>query len=265
MLDITIGQYYETSSPIHKLDARTKLSVTLLFIVVLFFVTNFYGFLAAALFLLFVMLLSRIPLRYILRGLKPLVFIILITAVFNLFFTGGNVLWQWWIITITDEGLHNALFMCARLLLLVSATSLMTLSTSPIDLTDGMERGLSHVPFVKAYAHEISMMMSIALRFIPTLMEETDRIMKAQKSRGADFEGKGLIKKANSIIPILIPLFVSAFSRADDLALAMESRCYRGAVGRTKLKELVYHKRDAIAYVLALVVFGVMIATRFLF
>lgn len=263
MLDITIGQYYETDSPIHKLDARTKLFVALVYIIVLFFVKNFYGFLIGALALLLVMLLSKIPLRLILKGLKPLVFIVLITAAFNLFFTSGTVLWQWWIFKITDLGLHNALFMCARLMLLVSATSVLTLSTSPIDLTDGMEHGLSKLPFIRSYAHEISMMMSIALRFIPTLMEETDRIMKAQQSRGADFDGNGLIAKAKSIIPILIPLFVNAFSRAEDLALAMESRCYRGAEGRTKLKELRYKKADAIAYLFAFLIFAGMIAVGY--
>ena len=262
--DITIGQYYPTDSVIHRLDPRTKLNATLLYIIFLFVVNNLWGYLAAFLFLCFVTLLSKIPVKYLLRGLKPLLFIITLTVVINMFWTPGTVLYQWWIFKITDNGISNALNFGLRLILLVSGTSLMTLCTSTIALADGMETGMKKIPLVRRVSHEMSMMMSIALRFIPTLMDETDRIMKAQKSRGADFESGNIFKRAKSLIPILIPLFVSAFQRANELAMAMEARCYQGGNNRTRMKELVYTRADAVAYVVMLFVLGGFYATRYL-
>ncbi len=262
--DITIGQFYPTNSVIHRLDPRTKINATFLYIIFLFIINNLWGYLAALVFLSIVTLLSKIPVKYLLRGLKPLIFIILLTVVLNMFWTQGNVIWQLWIFKITDTGLTNAINMGFRLILLVTGTSIMTLSTSTIALTDGMESLMKKIPLVKRGAHELSMMMSIALRFIPTLTDETDRIMKAQKSRGADFESGNIISRAKSLIPILVPLFVSAFQRANELAMAMEARCYQGGNNRTRMKELKYEKIDAVAYVLIVLAMGALFATRYL-
>ena len=262
--DITIGQYYPTGSVIHQLDPRTKLNVTLLYIIFLFVVNNLVGYLVAFLFLVAMILLSKIPVRYVARGLKPLILIIVLTVVLNMFWTQGTVIAQFWIFKITDNGLRMAINMGVRLVLLVSGTSLMTLCTSTIALTDGMEMLMKKIPLVRRVAHELSMMMSIALRFIPTLTDETDRIMKAQKSRGADFESGKLISRAKAMIPILVPLFVSAFQRANELAMAMEARCYQGGSGRTRLKELKYARRDAVAYAISFAVMAILFATRFL-
>ena len=249
--DITIGQYYPTGSPIHKMDPRTKLMMTFLYVIMLFFAKNVYSFLFMFVLLSIAIKISKVPLSYILKGVKTLVFIIMFTVVLNMFMTpGDNVLWQWGIFKLTIEGIYNAVTMAIRLVLLVCGTSLMTLVTSPISLTDGMENLMGKVPILKNYAHELAMMMSIALRFIPTLMEETNRIINAQKSRGADFESGNLIRRAKALIPVLVPLFLSAFQRAEDLALAMEARCYRGGENRTRLKELKYTSLDRYAYMI---------------
>ena len=246
--DITIGQYYPSNSVIHRLDPRLKLTATFAFIISLFLFDTFYGYIIVTLFLLSVIKLSKVPLRFILRGLKAILVLLLFTTAFNLFFTPGETLVKWKFIRISEEGLYSAIFMGIRLTLLILGSSLMTFTTTPNQLTDGLEKLLRPLRHIKVPVHEIAMMMSIALRFIPILLEETDKIMKAQMARGADFESGGLLKRAKSLIPLLVPLFVSAFRRANDLAMAMEARCYRGGEGRTKMKPLHYHKRDATAY-----------------
>jgi len=246
--DITIGQYYPTGSVIHKLDPRVKIFVTFLYMILLFMIKSFIGFLGMFIMLIIPVIMSKVPVSYLIRGLKGLIFIILFTVCLNMFMTPGNVIYQIGFLKITDTGLNNAILMAVRLILLVTGTSLLTLVTSPISLTDGMERLMKKVPILKHYSHELAMMMSIALRFIPTLMEETTRIINAQKSRGADFESGNVIKRAKAFIPVLIPLFLSAFQRAEDLALAMEARCYRGGENRTRMKELKYQRIDFIAY-----------------
>ena len=262
--DITIGQYYPTDSVIHRLDARTKLLSTLMYIIFLFLVKNVWGYLAAFVMLTIAVILSKIPVGYVLRGLKAVVFILCLTVLINLFFTPGDVIWSYGIMKITEQGARMAFNVAFRLLLLISSTSLMTLCTDTITLTDGMEELMRKVPFVRRFAHELSMMMSIALRFIPTLSDETERIMKAQKSRGADFESGNIIRRAKALIPILVPLFVSAFQRANELAMAMEARCYRGAEGRTRLKELHYSKADIAAYILVMLALAGIYCTRYL-
>ena len=250
--DITIGQYYSADSVIHRLDPRVKLLGTLCFIVSLFVIKNWQGYLIAAAFLFSVIALCRVPVRFMIRGLKAIVLLLIIAGVVNLFFTPGEVLWSWKKLTITKEGIFMASTMVFRLICLIMGSSIMTLTTTPNNLTDGMEKGLRFLRIFKVPVHEIAMMMSIALRFIPILLEETDKIMKAQMARGADFESKNIIKKAKALIPLLVPLFVSAFRRANDLAMAMEARCYRGGEGRTKMKPLEYKKVDAAAYLVIL-------------
>lgn len=251
--DITLGQYYQTESVIHRLDPRVKLAGTLLFIVSLFFFKNFIGYLIAAGFLLLVIRLSHVPLRFMVKGMRAVLFLLLLTVVFNLFLTPGEPLVTLWKLTITKEGLWTAVTMAVRLSLLVVGSSVMTLTTTPNNLTDGMEKGLRPLKVFRIPVHEVAMMMSIALRFIPILMEETDKIMKAQIARGADFESGNIIRRARALVPLLVPLFISAFRRANDLAMAMEARCYRGGDGRTKMKPLVYQKRDRIAYLCILI------------
>lgn len=246
--DITLGQYYQTESVIHKLDPRVKLGGTLLYIISLFFFQNIWGYLAAALFLGIVIRLSKVPFQYMVKGMKAILFLLLITVVFNLFLTPGTPLVTVWKLTITYEGLKTAVFMTIRLTFLIIGSSVMTLTTTPNNLTDGMEKMMKPLKVFHVPVHEVAMMMSIALRFIPILLEETDKIMKAQIARGADFESGNLIKRAKALVPLLVPLFISAFRRANDLAMAMEARCYRGGAGRTKMKPLVYKKRDYIAY-----------------
>ncbi|HIT89119.1 MAG TPA: energy-coupling factor transporter transmembrane protein EcfT [Candidatus Merdenecus merdavium] len=246
--DITIGQFYPVESPIHKLDPRVKLMSTLLFIISLFVFDSFAGYVVATIFLFGVIKASRVPIKFILKGLKAVFFLLLITTVFNLFLTPGEPLFSLGFIKITKEGLRLSLFIALRLVYLIMGSSIMTLTTTPNDLTDGLEKALWPLRKIKVPVHEISMTMSIALRFIPILLEETDKIMKAQMARGADFEAKNIIKKAKSLIPLLVPLFVSAFRRANDLAMAMEARCYRGGEGRTKMKPLIYKKRDYLGY-----------------
>ena len=242
--DITIGQYFPGTSPIHRLDPRMKIVLTVAYIILLVTAQNAVGLAVGVLFLVLVYGISKIPPVMILRSLKPVVPIIVFTSVLNMFFIDGRVLFQWWILKLTAEGVKTAVFMSVRIVCLIAGTSLLTYTTSPIALTDGIERLCNPLKRFKLPVHELAMMMTIALRFIPTLIEETDKIMSAQKARGADLESGGLMQRARALIPILIPLFVSAFRRADELALAMECRCYRGGEGRTRMKQLKIHPRD---------------------
>ena len=244
--DITIGQYIPGESFIHKLDPRTKILITFLFIISLFIVDKFVGYIFVVAFLALVVYVAKISPRYLYKGLKPVFLLIALTAILNIFMLReGRLLFQLGFIKIYESGIKTALFMAIRLILLIMGTSVLTLTTSPIELTDGIERLLR--PIGKEIAHELAMMMTIALRFIPTLIDETDKIMKAQKARGADFESGGLVKKAKNLIPLLVPLFISSFRRADELAMAMEARCYRGGAGRTRMKILQFTSKDAIA------------------
>ena len=252
--DITLGQYYQGDSIVHKLDPRVKLIATIVYIISLFLYTNHvvvYGI--AFLFLALCIFLSKVPVKFILRGLKAIVFLLLFTSVFNLFLTKGEPVFTLWKLTITKEGIVNSVFIAIRLMLLIVGSSLMTLTTTPNQLTDGLEKLLKLLQKIRVPVHEIAMMMSIALRFIPILLEETDKIMKAQMARGADFESGNLFKKIKAMVPLLVPLFISAFRRANDLAMAMEARCYQGGDGRTKMKPLIYKKRDAFAYLILVV------------
>lgn len=261
--DITLGQYYQTDSVIHKLDPRVKLGGTFLFILALFCYKNFCGYLCAILFMVFVIKCSKVPFKFMVKGMKAIVFLLILTVGFNLFLTPGTPILSVWKLQITKEGVRIAVSMALRLTMLIIGSSLMTLTTTPNNLTDGLEKMLGFLKAFKIPVHEVAMMMSIALRFIPILMEETDKIMKAQIARGADFESGNLIKRAKALVPLLVPLFISAFRRANDLAMAMEARCYRGGEGRTKMKPLVYKKRDAAAYcVLALFVVGSIVIGR---
>lgn len=243
--NITLGQYIPGSSPLHRMDPRAKILLTILLIVAVFTADTFIGYAILFLFMGMTAAISKINPGYMLKGLKPIFYIILLTFFINLFFNGGEtVLFQWKFVRVTQEGLKSAVFMAMRLVLLVFGTQLLTLTTSPIALTDGLERLMKPFKKIGFPAHELAMMMSIALRFIPTLMEETDKIMKAQMARGADFESGNLVNRAKAMLPLLVPLFVSAFRRADELALAMESRCYRGGENRTRMKVLRFSKVD---------------------
>ena len=257
--DITIGQYFAGNSVIHRLDPRVKIIATLLFIIELFIVDNFMGFAIAAVCLGTVIAVSKVPFSFIVRGLKPIIIILLFTFTLNMFMIDGRILWQWGFLRITAEGLRTAVFMAVRLILLIIGSSMLTLCTRPLSLTDGIERLLSPFKRIGVPAHEIAMMMTIALRFIPTLLEETDKIMKAQQARGADFETGSLIRRAKSLIPILVPLFVSAFRIAQDLAMAMEARCYRGGENRTRMNEMKLKRRDYVAFVLQALFLAVII------
>ena len=260
--DITLGQYYPVDSVIHKLDPRTKLFATLLFIISVFSFDGIVGFIVMTAFLFGVIALSKVPLSFMLRGLKAIMILLVIAGLFNLFLTPGQVLWSIWKIHITREGLRNAVLMTIRMVYLIMGSSVMTLTTTPNQLTDGLEKALKPLQKINVPVHEIAMMMSIALRFIPILIEETDKIMKAQMARGADFETGGLVKKAKNMVPLLVPLFVSAFRRANDLALAMEARCYVGGEGRTKMIPLVYHKVDRLAYVVVIAYFVLLMVIK---
>ena len=246
--DITLGQYYQTESVIHKLDPRVKLGGTMLYIISLFLFESVWGYVLAALFLVAVIKMSKVPFKFMVRGMRAILFLLLLTVVFNLFLTPGEPLFTLWKLTVTKEGLSVAIFMAIRLTFLIIGSSIMTLTTTPNNLTDGMEKMLSPLKVLKVPVHEVAMMMSIALRFIPILLEETDKIMKAQIARGADFETGNLLQRAKAMVPLLVPLFISAFRRANDLAMAMEARCYRGGDGRTKMKPLVYKNCDFVAY-----------------
>ena len=261
--DITIGQYYPAKSVVHRLDPRVKLICTLLYLISLFLFSSIPGYLVATVFLVCVIHISNVPFSYIVKGLKPVLMLLMITVLFNLFLTRqGDVLFHAWIFTITEGGLRTAVYMAIRLVYLIIGSSLMTFTTTPNELTDGIEAVLHPLNKIHVPVHEIAMMMSIALRFIPILLEETDKIMKAQLARGADFESGNILQRAKSMVPILVPLFVSAFRRANDLAMAMEARCYRGGDGRTMMKPLRYKRRDyaayiiVIAYVVAVVAIG---------
>ena len=260
--DITIGQYYPADSVIHKLDPRVKLFATLIFIISLFSFKNVWGFLVATIFMFGFIELSKVPIGYMVKGLKAIVILMIITALFNLFLTSGKELVSFWIFTITYEGLRNAILMAIRLTYLILGTSVMTLTTTPNELTDGLEKALAPMNKIHVPVHEIAMMMSIALRFIPILLEETDKIMKAQIARGADFENGNLIQKVKNMVPLLVPLFISAFRRANDLAMAMEARCYHGGDNRTQMKPLKYKKRDHIAYLILFAYLAVAIGFR---
>ena len=260
--DITLGQYYPGESFVHRLDPRTKILATLVYLVSLFLVQSFTGFAFAAVCFILAVKVSKTPFSFILKGLKPILFIIIFTAFINLFMTPGEILWQWRFLKLTTEGIYRAFFMAIRLILLILGSSLLTLTTKPISLTDGLERMMAPLAKIGLPAHELAMMMTIALRFIPTLLEETDKIMKAQAARGADFESGNLMQRAKSLIPILVPLFVSAFRIAGDLAMAMEARCYRGGSGRTRMNAMKYSRADAVALLVLALYLALVIVSR---
>ena len=259
MREITLGQYYPVDSVLHRMDPRTKLFGTMVFIVSLFFANSLAAYGAATVFLILVIRLSKVPFGFMVRGLRAVMFLLLISVSFNLFLTPGTEIFRIGFLKMTWEGLRLAGFMALRLVYLVIGSSVMTLTTTPNQLTDGLEKGLGFLKRVGAPIHEVSMMMSIALRFIPILVEETDKIMKAQMARGADFESGNLVQKAKSMVPLLVPLFISAFRRATDLAMAMEARCYHGGEGRTKMKPLHYARWDYIGYLVYVVYFSAVI------
>ena len=258
--DITLGQYFPGNTVVHRLDTRTKILLVVVYIVALFQAKNWWGYGAVTLMTLGCMLLSRIKPRTMFKGVRPMMFIIALTALLNIFYTSGTPVLPGWIIT--WEGIARAVQMMLRIVLLISGTFLLTYTTSPIALTDGLERLLNPLKKLRVPVHEMTIMMSMALRFIPTLISETDKIMSAQKARGADFETGGLIHRAKALLPILVPLFVSAFKRADELAVAMESRCYHGGEGRTRMKQMKMHRRDAAALVLGAAFLALMIVLR---
>lgn len=261
--EITLGQYYTVDSFIHKLDPRVKLAGTFLFLISLFVVKSWTAYAVLAFLLCFFIRLSRVPFFFMIRGLKSVLFLLLLSVSFNLFLTPGKVIFHLAFLKMTREGLHIAAMMAVRLIMLVLSSSILTLTTTPNALTDGMEKGLSIFKVFHFPVHEIAMMMSIALRFIPILVEETDKIMKAQMARGADFESGGLFRRAKAMVPILVPLFVSAFRRAYDLALAMEARCYHGGEGRTKMKPLHYRRADYLSYLFLFLVLLLSVGSRF--
>lgn len=262
--DITIGQYYPTGSIIHKLDPRTKLLITFSLIVGLFIINKFIAYGVIISFIAAATVISRIPVKFMTKGLKPLMFIIIITFFVNMFMTGGEIIFTIGPLNLTREGLSQAIFMALRLILLVVGTSLLTLTTTPIQLTDGIEYMLNPFKKIGVPAHELAMMMTIALRFIPTLLEETDKIMKAQIARGADFESGNILSRAKSLVPLLVPLFISAFRRADELAMAMEARCYRGGDNRTRMKELRMTSKDSISIAITGAMIVLLVYTRFM-
>lgn len=263
--DITIGQYFPGDTIVHRLDPRIKILLTTLYIISLFFINTFFPYALVFLFVIFAIKLSKVPFKFVLKGLKPLRFIIIITFIINVFMTKGVVLYEIaGPIVITEEGLYQAIFMILRLVFLVTGTSILTLTTSPISLTDGIESLLDPFKKIGLPAHELAMMMTIALRFIPTLLEETDKIMKAQKARGADFESGNILNRAQNLVPLLVPLFINSFRRADDLATAMEARCYRGGENRTRLNELKLNKTDIIVLIVCIIYFAIIISFRFI-
>lgn len=260
--DITIGQYYRADSVLHRLDPRVKLIATFLFIISIFVFSGVVGTVLAAMFLVMVIALSKVPPGFMLRGLKPVFFFLCFTLLLNLFMVDGETALQLWKFTITWEGIRSAVQVGIRLVMLILGSSVMTLTTTPNQLTDGIESLLGPLKYIKVPVHEVAMMMSIALRFIPILLEETDKIMKAQSARCADFESGNMLRRAKSMIPVLVPLLMSAFRRANDLAMAMEARCYRGGDGRTKMKPLHYQGTDIAAYVVLIVYTGIQIVLK---
>lgn len=265
MRDISIGQYYPSNGILHRLDPRVKVLMLIGFIVLIFCTFNFFALGVIGALVAGTVLLSKVPVRLYLKSMKAIIIVILITSVLNLFYGSGKVLCEWWIFKITEDGIRNAIFVAVRIISLVAISSALTFTTSPTDLTDALERLMKPLGVFKIKTHEIAMMMTIALRFVPTLLEETDKIMSAQKARGADMESGNLAKRIKALVPVLIPLFVSAFRRAYDLAMAMECRCYRGGNGRTRMKQLHTQKRDYIAIFVALLVLaGVVLCNIFL-
>ncbi|MEG0291743.1 MAG: energy-coupling factor transporter transmembrane component T [Anaerovoracaceae bacterium] len=260
--DITLGQYYPGKSIVHKLDARIKIIATMVYIVALFIVDNFYGFAFAGAAVLLAVYISKVPISFILKGLKPIFFIIIFTFILNMFMMDGKIIATFWIFKITAEGLYRAIFMAIRLVLLIIGSSLLTLTTTPISLTDGIEYLLKPLGKLGFPAHEVAMMMTIALRFIPTLLEETDKIMKAQQARGADFETGNIFNRAKQLIPILVPLFISAFRIAQEMAMAMEARCYCGGENRTRMNGMKFQRRDIIFSVLIILFGGIVVLMR---
>nr|MCR5672491.1 energy-coupling factor transporter transmembrane protein EcfT [Lachnospiraceae bacterium] len=256
---------YPADSVLHRLDPRVKLCGTLVYVISLFLFQSFTGYIVATVFLVSMIVISRVPFGFMVRGLKAIFVLLILTAVLNAFLTPGRELLTFWKITITIEGVRLAAFMVLRLVYLIIGSSIMTLTTTPSSLTDGLEKGLGWLKVFRVPVHEIAMMMSIALTFIPVLLEETDKIMKAQQARGADFDSGNIIRRVRSLVPILVPLFVSAFRRANDLALAMESRCYRGGEGRTKMCPLKYVGRDYTAYAILFAYLTIMITVGILF
>lgn len=260
--EITLGQYFPVDSPIHRLDARVKIIGVFVFVIGVFLLDSFLAFAVVAALLGIVIKLSKVPISFMLRGLKPIFLILAFTFVLNMLLIDGEVLVKFWIFSITREGLERALFMAIRLVILILGSSLLTFATKPISLTDGIERMLRPLKPIGVPAHELAMMMTIALRFIPTLLEETDKIIKAQQARGADFETGNLLQRAKSMTPILVPLFISAFRIAQEMAMAMDSRCYHGGEHRTRMNEMRYGKWDAVAYVLIALFMAGCIAMR---
>ncbi len=263
--DITFGQYLYGTSAIHRLDPRLKIVCTVLYIIMLFASNNFVGIGFAAALCAVLFAVARVPLKMALRSIKPIIPIVIFTSVLNMFFMGGEPLVSFWIITITKQGVYFALILSLRIIALLAGSSLLTYTTSPIELTDGIERLLAPLSVFKLPVHELAMMMTIALRFIPTLIEETDKIMSAQKSRGADIDTGSFGSRIKALVPILVPLFISSFRRADELALAMECRCYRGGEGRTRLKTLKFQRIDLVAAILFLIALALVIASNYVF
>ena len=262
--NITLGQYYSTDSVLHRMDPRVKLLGVMIYIAAVFIINNIWGLIFPILCLGGLIAVSNVPLRYMLKGLRAILVLIILAVIFNLFSGDGRILWQWWILKLTAEGILRAAFFALRLITIVLATGLLTYTTTPTTLTAGLERVFSHLKFLHFPAHEIAMMMSIALRFIPILAEEVNKIINAQMARGADFETGGIFKRVKGMVPILIPLFVSAFKRATDLATAMEARCYHGGDGRTRLHPLQYTARDKTGYLIILAFFLITLALRLL-
>jgi len=263
--DITLGKYYNADSPVHRLDPRTKLIITFAYLISLFIYKSPAVYICAFIFLLSATLVSKVPFKYILKGLKPVWFILIFTSLMNLFFTGGEPVFSWWRINISREGIERTGLMLSRFMLMIFGSNLMTLTTTPTRLTSALESLMKPLKVIHFPVHEIAMMMSIALRFIPILVDETNKIMKAQLSRGADFESGNIFRKVKSLVPVLVPLFISAFRRAGDLAMAMEARCYHGGEGRTQMNPLRYARRDGAAfavfifYIITIVFWGSLI------
>lgn len=265
MRDITLGQYFPSNGILHKLDARVKILFLVAFIVLIFCAFNFYALGLVALFTAATVILSKVPVKMFLKSLKTIILIVVITSILNLFYGTGEPILEWWIFSITLDGIFNAIFVTVRIICLVVVSSALTFTTSPTDMTDALERLMKPLTVFHISVHEIAMMMTIALRFVPTLLEETDKIMSAQKARGADMESGNLIKRIKALIPVLVPLFVSSFRRAYDLAMAMECRCYRGGKGRTRLKQMHFTKKDAVASIIMLLLTaGVVLCDIFL-
>ncbi len=264
--DISFGQYYPTDSIIHKLDPRIKMLATLLFIIAIFFINSYFGFMLTSLLLIVIICIAKLPIVSILKSVKAIIFIVIIAAIINLFFiSGGEVLWSWRSLQITDEGVHTTIKITLRLLLLISGASLLPLTTTPVAIADGTESLLKPLKYIKVPVHDIAMIMSIALRFIPTLFEETHKIVAAQKARGASFDTGGLIARARALLPVLIPLFVNSFRRADELAFAMDARCYNATEKRTKMKVMKIGLADCIALLVMVAYFVGILVERYAF